>query len=220
MNAEIKPIRETLYQRLRKVNVSDRTEKKNGMTYLSWAYAVDQLLQEDSGATWEYQPTVMYGETMMVFCSVNAFGKTMTAQLPVMDHRNKPIPNPDAFAVNTAMQRCLVKAIALHGLGLYIYAGEDLPGDDLQHSPAKLVAEGAAPGMAADLAKRMRDALAADVEEHIKALSVYDIHAKVATQAELYSAASNLLESKERSAWKAYVAEAKKIGNEPMAMRR
>jgi hypothetical protein len=62
----------------------------------------------------------------MVFCTVTAFGKTMTAQLPVMDYRNKAIPNPDAFAVNTAMQRCLAKAIALHGLGLSLYAGEDL----------------------------------------------------------------------------------------------
>jgi hypothetical protein len=51
----------------------------------------------------------------------------MTAHLPVMDHRNKAIQKPNAFEVNTAMQRCLVKAIALHGLGLYIYAGEDLP---------------------------------------------------------------------------------------------
>jgi hypothetical protein len=54
----------------------------------------------------------------------------MTAQLPVMNHRNQAIQNPDAFAVNTAMQRCLAKAIALHGIGLYIYAGEDLPVDD------------------------------------------------------------------------------------------
>ena len=69
---------------------------------------------------------------MMVFCSVHAFGKSMTAQLPVMDHRNKAIPNPDAMAVNTAMQRCLAKAIALHGIGLYIYAGEDLPLEVIQ----------------------------------------------------------------------------------------
>jgi hypothetical protein len=68
----------------------------------------------------------------MVFCTVNAFGKSMTAQLPVMDYRNKAIPNPDAFAVNTAMQRCLAKAIALHGIGLYIYAGEDLPQEDAE----------------------------------------------------------------------------------------
>jgi hypothetical protein len=69
----------------------------------------------------------MFGETMMVFCSVTAFGKTMTAQLPVLDYQNKAIKNPSAMDVNTAMQRCLAKAIALHGIGLYIYAGEDLP---------------------------------------------------------------------------------------------
>jgi len=51
----------------------------------------------------------------------------MTCQLPVMDHRNKAILNPDAFQVNTAIMRCMTKALSLHGLGLYIYAGEDLP---------------------------------------------------------------------------------------------
>jgi len=74
-----------------------------------------------------------------VFCTVHAFGVSRTAQLPVMDHRNKPIPNPDAFQVNTAMQRCLAKAIALHGLGLYIYAGEDLPEEDKKPEPPKPV---------------------------------------------------------------------------------
>ena len=63
----------------------------------------------------------------MVFCTVTAFGKRRTAQLPVMDYYNRAIPNPDAYQVNTAMQRCLAKAISLHGIGLYIYAGEDLP---------------------------------------------------------------------------------------------
>ena len=100
------------------------------MSYLSWAWAVDQLLQLDPSATWEYKEPAKFGETLMVFCTVNAFGKSMTAQLPVMDYRNKAIPNPDAFAVNTAMQRALAKAIALHGIGLYIYAGEDLPQEE------------------------------------------------------------------------------------------
>jgi len=68
-----------------------------------------------------------FGESMMVFCKVTAFGKSRTAQLPVMDFRNQAIPNPNAYQVNTAMQRCLAKAISLHGIGLYIYAGEDLP---------------------------------------------------------------------------------------------
>jgi hypothetical protein len=121
------------YLDLRKIDVSDKIEKKNGLSYLSWAWAVDTLLQHDPAATWSYGEPVKFGETMMVFCTVNAFGKSMTAQLPVMDYRNKAIPNPDAFAVNTAMQRCLAKAIALHGLGLSLYVGEDL-WDDLEDS--------------------------------------------------------------------------------------
>jgi hypothetical protein len=114
------------YLELRNVDVSDKIEKKNGLSYLSWAWAVDTLLQHDPQATWSYGQPVLFGETVMVFCTVNAFGKSMTAQLPVMDYRNKAVPNPDAFAVNTAMQRALAKAIALHGLGLSLYVGEDL----------------------------------------------------------------------------------------------
>lgn len=126
------------YLELRNVDVSDKVEKKNGLSYLSWAWAVDTLLQRDPTATWSYGQPVMFGETVMVFCTVNAFGKSMTAQLPVMDYRNKAIPNPDAFAVNTAMQRCLAKAIALHGLGLSLYVGEDL-WDDIEVDPTELV---------------------------------------------------------------------------------
>lgn len=115
------------YAELRKVDVSKYVEKKNGLTYLSWAWAVDQLLMQDPTATWEYAEPKMFGHTMMVFCTVNAFGVSRTAQLPVMNHRNQAVENPDSFQVNTAMQRCLAKAIALHGLGLYIYVGEDTP---------------------------------------------------------------------------------------------
>jgi hypothetical protein len=115
------------YLELRKINVNEHTEKKGKFTYLSWAWAVDQLLQADPMATWDYQAPMQFGDTLMVFCSVTAFGKTMTSQLPVLNAQNKAITNPDSFAVNTAMQRCLAKAIALHGIGLYIYAGEDIP---------------------------------------------------------------------------------------------
>jgi hypothetical protein len=115
------------FAELRKINVTEKVEKKNGLSYLSWAWAVDTLLQHDPTATWEYKPHQMWGDTVMVFCEVKAFGVSRTAQLPVMDHRNKAISEPDAFQVNTAMQRCLAKAISLHGIGLYIYAGEDLP---------------------------------------------------------------------------------------------
>jgi hypothetical protein len=115
---------------LRKINVNEHTEKKGKFTYLSWAWAVDQLLQLDPSATWRYEQPMSFGDTLMVFCTVTAFGKDMTAQLPVMNNKNAAMPNPDAFSVNTAMQRCLAKAIALHGLGLYIYAGEDIPDED------------------------------------------------------------------------------------------
>lgn len=129
------------YAELRKIDVSGKIEKKNGLSYLSWAWAVDQLLLADETATWTYHEPAKFGETLMVFCTVNAFGKSMTAQLPVMDYRNKAIPNPDAFAVNTAMQRCLAKAIALHGIGLYIYAGEDLPQDEPEPVDATILVE-------------------------------------------------------------------------------
>jgi hypothetical protein len=123
---------------LLKLNVNEHTEKKGNLTYLSWAWAWAEALKADSSASFKIE---MFGEyldkcymdingTAMVFVTVTMFGKPMMCQLPVMDHRNKPITNPDAFAVNTAIMRCMTKALSLHGLGLYIYAGEDLPEAD------------------------------------------------------------------------------------------
>lgn len=119
---------------LRTINVNDKIEKKGNLSYLSWAWAVDQLLQADPAASWEYrwfgeQPYCVINGTAMVFCTVTAFGLARTSQLPIMDSRNKSIPveRIDSFIVNTSMQRALAKAIALHGIGLYIYAGEDVP---------------------------------------------------------------------------------------------
>lgn len=118
---------ENNFVKLAEINVGEKVEKKNGFSYLSWAWAVDQLMRHDPLANWEYHEPVSFGQTMMVSCTVTAFNKPMRCYLPVIDYKNKPIVNPNAFDINTAMQRCLVKAIALHGLGLYIYAGEDLP---------------------------------------------------------------------------------------------
>jgi len=113
-------------------NVNEHTEKKGSLTYLSWAWAWAEALKSDPDAT--YKIEMFDGKcfmdingTAMVFVTVTMFGKPMTCQLPVMDFRNKAIINPDAFAVNTAIMRCMTKALSLHGLGLYIYAGEDLP---------------------------------------------------------------------------------------------
>jgi hypothetical protein len=126
------------YAQIRKINLNTHIEKKNGLSYLSWAWAVDQLLMLDSEASWEYGEPRRFGKTLMVFCTVTAFGKRRTAQLPVMDFYNRAISNPDAYQVNTAMQRCLAKAISLHGIGLYIYAGEDLPEEETKASEVKV----------------------------------------------------------------------------------
>lgn len=124
--------RKELIAKLLATNVNGHLEKKNGLSYLSWAWAWAEALKADSDAT--YKVEMFDGKcfmdingTAMVFVTVTMFKKPMTCQLPVMDYRNKAIPNPDAFAVNTAIMRCMTKALALHGLSLYIYAGEDLP---------------------------------------------------------------------------------------------
>ena len=118
------------FAELAAINVSEYVEKKNNLSYLSWPFAIEQLMRKDPMANWEFHEPQHFGETMMVSCTVTAFGKPITMHLPVMDHRNNAMKNPDAFAVNKNMMRCLVKAIACHGLGLYIYSGEDLPSDE------------------------------------------------------------------------------------------
>lgn len=117
------------YNTLRKVIVNDHVEKKGNLSYLSWAWAVDYLMRYDPTATWEFPEPKYYGETVMVFCNVTAFGKTMRMHLPVMDNRNNAISNPDARKISDGQMRCLAKCIATFGIGLYIYAGEDLPQD-------------------------------------------------------------------------------------------
>ena len=156
------------FKELSKINVNQHTEKKNGLTYLSWAWAVSQLLEQDPTATWSYGEPVKFGDTLMVFCTVTAFGKSMTSQLPVIDFRNKAISNPDAMAVNTAMQRCLAKAIALHGIGIYIYAGEDIPQEDKVQAPQKVTpTAGAGDNLTDDVKQHIQDQaieIIADIE--------------------------------------------------------
>lgn len=115
------------------INVNEHTEKKNGLTYLSWAWAWAEVLKIDAEAYWQAHewngmPAMFLPDgSAMVKVSTTIKGDTKTCPLPVMDHRNKAIKNPDAFAINTATMRALAKSISMHGLGLYIYAGEDLP---------------------------------------------------------------------------------------------
>jgi hypothetical protein len=123
------------YTELAKIDVSKHVEKKGKFSYLSWAWAVDVLRTHDPEANWEVirfdgMPYMKTECGFFVEVAVTVKGITLSQIHPVLDNRNKPITQPNAFDINTSIQRCLVKAIALHGLGLYIYAGEDLPTDN------------------------------------------------------------------------------------------
>jgi hypothetical protein len=131
------------FAELSKVNVSAHVEKKGQFSYLSWPFAVQELGKIDPEATWtvERHNGLPYIHTPLGFfveVSVTCKGVKKSQIHPVLDGRNKPILEPTAFDINTSIQRALVKAIALHGLGLYIYAGEDLPdGESASKGPTK-----------------------------------------------------------------------------------
>lgn len=124
---------------LARVDCSKHIEHKGGLSYLSWPWAVQELLRRHPDATWQVKEWPVPGDaratTPYCLCDAGAFvevsvkvGDVVRSQVhPVLDTKNKPIKLPDAFHINTSIMRCLVKAIALHGLGLSIYAGEDVP---------------------------------------------------------------------------------------------
>ena len=117
-----------IWSTLSSIDCSKHIEKKNNLSYLSWAWAWGVLMEHYPEATFEFDtPQSQPDGTMMVFCTISIGEASRRMWLPVMDYKNKAIVNPDAFAINTANMRCLVKCMALFGLGLYIYAGEDLP---------------------------------------------------------------------------------------------
>jgi len=116
------------WKTLSEVNVNSDKERKGRFDYLSWADAWKHVQQNTESATYELHDDVIYPDNSReVRCSVTIDGISHMMWLAVMDNNNRAIKNPDARAVNDARMRCLVKAIAMHGLGLYIYAGEDLP---------------------------------------------------------------------------------------------
>ena len=118
----------SVWQTLSKIDVNKHTEKKGNLTYLSWAWAWAVTKQNYPEATYAFLANEIHADgTMTVHCVVSIETVNHEMWLPVMDNRNKAIKNPDAFAINTAKMRCLTKGLSMHGLGAYIYAGEDLP---------------------------------------------------------------------------------------------
>jgi hypothetical protein len=124
------------FELLRKHNVSKYMEKKGQFNYLSWAYAVEELRKLKPDSTWrvikteEGYPYISTPAGHFVEVEVTVDDISLSQIHPVLDNKNQTIENPNAFQINTSIQRCLAKAIALHGLGLYIFRGEDLPEAD------------------------------------------------------------------------------------------
>ncbi|MEC5238504.1 DUF1071 domain-containing protein [Bacillus sp. FSL R9-9530] len=123
---------ENYFSKLAQIDCTEHVEKKGRFNYLSWAWAVKKLREVDLTATWEVKrfDGVPYLKTdcgYFVEVEVTLQGLPLSQIHPILNNQNKPIAEPNSFDINTSIQRCLVKAIALHGLGLYIYAGEDLP---------------------------------------------------------------------------------------------
>lgn len=126
------------FEELYNLNVNDKTEKKNNLTYLSWAWAWAEFKKAYPEATYEIVKfdglpyAVDQNTGYMVYTRVTADGLTHEMWLPVMDYRNKALQvgNATMFDINKTIMRCLTKNLAMFGLGLYIYAGEDLPEDE------------------------------------------------------------------------------------------
>lgn len=128
----------SVFETLNAVNCNEHTEKKNGLTYLSWAWAWAEVKKRYPTASYtiyesqDGRPYFTDGRTCWVKTGVTIEGLEHIEYLPIMDNRNTSIPleRVTSFDMNKSIQRSLTKAVARHGLGLYIYAGEDLPEND------------------------------------------------------------------------------------------
>lgn len=152
------------FEVLSTINVNDKTEKKNGLTYLSWAWAIGEITKKYPNLTYkivkfENNLPYIYDEKTgyMVFTEVTIEGVTKEMWLPVMDSNNKAmldhsyeystkygtktVEKATMFDINKTIMRCLAKNLAMFGLGLYIYAGEDLPESEQPANDQPLVCE-------------------------------------------------------------------------------
>ena len=138
-------VKKSVFETLNAINVNDKTEEKNGLTYLSWAWAWGEVKKKYPDTNYiiyerdtDYGPVNYFtdGNTCWVKTGVIVDGIEYIDELPVMDFKNQSIrlEKVTSFDVNKTIQRSLTKALARHGLGLYIYAGEDLPEDEKEEN--------------------------------------------------------------------------------------
>ena len=127
---------QSTFDKLFKTDVSKYVKKKGKYSYLSWCFAVQELKRVCPTARWGVTKSEDGAPFFQTTCGyfvevwVDVDGVSLSQIHPVLDNRNDPIENPNSFHINTSLQRALAKCIALHGLGLYIFSGEDLPEPD------------------------------------------------------------------------------------------
>lgn len=152
--------KKSVFETLNKIDVGKHIEKKNGLSYLSWAWAWQTLKENYPDANYKIYETesgcnyFTDGRTGWVKTGVTVNGLEHIEYLPIMDYNNKSIPleKITSFDVNKAIQRSLTKAVARHGLGLYVYAGEDLPEEPKNEE--KIVVQ---PQVASNVSQQMRE---------------------------------------------------------------
>ncbi|MDG0980751.1 MAG: DUF1071 domain-containing protein [Halieaceae bacterium] len=133
----------SIWATLSQVDVSDRIEKKQNLSFLSWSWAWGTLMEHYPQAEYSFQEPAeaQRDGSVMVYCTVTIDGLSRQMWLPVMDFKNQAISNPDVVQLNKAKMRCLVKCLAMFGLGHYIYAGEDLPSAEADKAAEKIAKE-------------------------------------------------------------------------------
>lgn len=183
----------SIWATLSQVDVSDRIEKKGDLSFLSWAWAWGTLMEHYPQAEYSFQEPAEAQKdgSVMVYCTVTIDGLSRQMWLPVMGFKNQAISNPDTVQVNKAKMRCLVKCLAMFGLGHYIYAGEDLPSAEADKAAEQMKQELNPPKMNdethAEIVKLMAST-EADEQEFLKYFNVERIsdltqpHAEIALQ--------------------------------------
>ena len=185
---------DSVFKTLNAINVNEHVEQKNGLTYLSWAWAwakVKELYPDATYTVYENKEGWNYhtdGKTCWVKTGVTINGLEHIEMLPVMDYRNSSISadKVTSFDVNKAIQRSLTKACARHGLGLYIYAGEDLPEEVKKEAEEKkqkeaeiLLAQACEEMKACKSVEELNAVWARYPQFHTKACDFYNITAEV-----------------------------------------
>lgn len=177
---------ESVWEVLSSINVNDKIEKKNGLTYLSWAWAWAEVKKryptakykvyrnEETKLPFDFIPDVGY----MCYTTVTIEGEELDMWLPVMDFRNKSmINNATTFDINKTIMRCLVKNLGMFGLGHYIYAGEDLPenGNSLSSTPTTAIKKREQLASGTDLFNKAITALSTKKTTIDKVLAKYEV---------------------------------------------